>query len=323
MTSNNTEVESTYCSYCRKILSLVEEISQEFHNTCHSEITTYEEDKSGKYWYYLESIKANFDDISCDHNGNIVSLDLSRKGITNIPEIDNIESFNHLEEINLSENYLTRVPSWFYKLPSLKRAIFPGNGFSQSLLLDILKLNEKGLEVISTGCGFNQNNQLVQLNLSFLGSVIPLNLSEEITQHFTHLERLFLRWNRMSSLPYWVLDLKHLKELNISTNRLLGISSLDLKSKKIEKINLADNNLSYIPEWVRDQKNLVELDLANNRIEEIPDELYKLRKLKILYVSRDYLSDEILYSSLKKLEKKGIEVSFSNYNQDFFWWGNE
>ena len=126
------EVETVYCQYCRKALTVKEEIEQNFHNVCHLEISNYEDNKESQYWYYLDAINATFDDISCDKDGNIIAIDLSRKGMTYLPDINNIDIFSHLEELNLSLNYLTRVPDWLYELPKLKRIIFPGNGFSHS-----------------------------------------------------------------------------------------------------------------------------------------------------------------------------------------------
>ena len=138
----------------------------------------------------------------------------------------------------------------------LKEPIFPGNGFSQSLLLDILRLNKHGLEVISTGCKFNQKNELKILNLSWLGSSSVFTFSSEIIEHFNSLETIILRNNNLRQLPEWIFNLKLVKELNLIGNRLTSPQTVELDSKHIKKISLANNHLGHIPEWIFDQKNL-------------------------------------------------------------------
>lgn len=318
--TDTSEVENSYCSYCRKLLKETNEIQRGYHKACYLEVENYEKDREGQYWYYLELINASFDDISCDSNGEITAIDLSRKGMSFIPELEDISTFLKVEEFNVSQNYLTRVPSWFYRLPNLKRVIFPGNGFSQSLLMDILRLGSKsGTEVVSTGCVF-RNNQLIKLNLSFINATTVLSFPEEITQFFSSLEYVFLRWNRLTRMPTWLYDLKHINELNLHTNRLNSQSSLDnFQATHIKKINLANNNLTFVPEWVLKQKELVELDLSNNQIQEFPNELFKMKKLRKIILSSTYIPPAILQAIIPKFEAQRVKVEFAIYDDNLWW----
>lgn len=319
----NSIIEKSYCTYCRNLLNIVYEIKQEYHDSCYSEIKNFDSNDAGLY-FYLDSIKAGFDDISCDIHGNIVYIDLSNKGMTHIPDLEfsNIKIFNYLEEINLSRNYLRRIPNWIFNLPKLKKAIFPGNGFSNSLLFDMIRLNSLGIEITSTGCIFNKKNKLISLNISFIGPHDPINLSDEIVNHFSDLEIVILRYNHLTNIPYWVTQLKKLTELNLATNSLArSINDAQLSSKKLEILNLAGNNLKSIPNWIFNQSKLKELNLANNPLSEISNEIFRLKRLKKIILTKSFISQKLAYL-MSKLENKGIEIEFSNYNQDIFWWAD-
>ena len=136
-----TTDEQIFCNYCRNILIDVTEKNQEYHNSCNQEIANYKDNLG--YWYYLEMVQASMEDCTFDETGNLIKLNLAGKGLLDIPKLP----FKHLQELNLSHNYLDRVPEWLFQLPRLKTIIFPGNGFSETLLLGILKLNEQGFNV--------------------------------------------------------------------------------------------------------------------------------------------------------------------------------
>lgn len=317
--SENSKVENVFCTYCRKVLEKMNEIEQNYHFSCHSAITEFKDDTTGNQWYYLDSIHADFDDISCDADGNIVTLDLSNKGLTHIPEIDNLSTFKHLQEINITRNYLSRAPSWFFNLPSLKKVMFPGNGFSFSLLRDILRLNAHGLQVVSTGCGFNQQNQLKRLNLSWLeysGTNIS-DIPSDIIEYFQPVEHVLLRSNRLRRLPDWIIGLKNLKELNVASNDLSEQEKVEFKSKNLVKVNIAENSFNYVPDWVLEQKNLQELDLSNNELFELPSQLFNMKKLQKLVITKHYVNETVL-ETVEQLGEKGVEIAFENYSRYFF-----
>ena len=296
--------EKIFCNYCRNILIDVTEKKQEYHTSCNQEIAKYKENLG--YWYYLEMVQASIEDCTFDEEGNLIKLNLVGKGLLDLPNLP----FKHLQQLDLSHNYLNRVPDWIFQLPRLNTIIFPGNGFSETLLLGILRLNQHGVNVISTGCTFNRKNRLIKLNLSYLGPIAPAELSEEITNYFTQVEKVNLARNGLAYLPDWVFQLTHLKSLNLEDNRIQSIPQMRFQSKKIEKLNLSNNYLKSIPDWIFELTHLKELNLARNRIRSLPEpeRLIHMPNLKRIDLSLNGVSTDLMDAKLK-LEHQSIAVT--------------
>lgn len=291
-----------FCNYCRNILIDVTEKKQEYHNTCNQEFAQYKENLG--YWYYLEIVHANIEDCTFDEKGNLIKLNLAGKGLLELPKLP----FSHLQELDLSYNYLDRVPDWIFQ-SRLKKIIFPGNGFSETLLIGILRLNQNGVTVISTGCTFRKN-RLINLNLSYLGPIAPVELSEEITNYFTQVENVNLARNGLAYLPDWVFRLTHLKALNLEDNRIQSIPQIRFNSD-IEKLNLSNNYLKSVPDWIFGLIHLKELNLSRNRIKTLPEQLFHMPKLKHIDFSLNgnVLSTHLMDAKLR-LEYQGVAVTF-------------
>jgi Leucine-rich repeat (LRR) protein len=231
----------SFCLFCRISLTTNEEKLNGYHETCHSEMSQFKDDMG--IWYYLQMVNATEADYETDSNGNIVALDLSNRQLFDVPELP----FKYLSELNLSYNRLSSIPEWIFRLENLKIAIFPGNGFSQSLVYDMLRLNECGVNVISTGLKFEQN-VLKTINFTYIGRYFGpqrLNFPEEITKHFSEVENVNISHNELKTIPSWVLRLKKLQSLTIAGN-YLPISELQKlkKFKKLRTIRMTRNNLT-------------------------------------------------------------------------------
>jgi hypothetical protein len=212
------------------------EKNQGHHNTCKYEITQYKEELG--YWYYLQMVNATTDDCITDQDGRILVLNLGGKGLADIPDLP----FKDIEELDLSYNHLDRVPKWVFSLPHLKKTKFPGNGFSQTLMLDMLKLNKRGIEVESTGLKF-KNNILKAVNITYIGSYLgeeTLKLTEEITNYFQTVKKINIAYNSLSQIPEWVFQVKGLEEINIAGNYLTGNEIKTLtKMKKLKLLKMS------------------------------------------------------------------------------------
>ena len=114
-------------------------------------------------------------------------------------------------------------------------------------------------------------------------------------------------------MPPAVRKLKHVEEINISSNNYLSdLGNLagqnDLKSLKVKGCNVKDIRT------VLTLTNLVELDISENDVHEIPPEIVKLTQLGMLNVKKNPLKSlpvEIL--SLEKLTM--LEVEEEKFNR--------
>lgn len=237
----------SFCYYCRSTLLSKEEKNQGHHNTCKYEISQYKEELG--YWYYLQLVNATTDDCVIDAKGRIIKLDLSYKGLADLPYLP----FKDIQELNVSNNLLDRVPDWVFELPRLKKMIFPRNGFSYSLIRDMLKLNEKGVTIVSTGLKFVRN-VLKTVNFPYVGSFMRNNLSElpeEIIKYFFTVKNVNIAFNRLEILPEWVIQIKGLEELNIADNYFSDNEYRKLlQMEKLKRILVSPNDISGEMEYV-------------------------------------------------------------------------
>ena len=242
-----------FCEYCRISLTTKEEQLSGYHEACRTEMAQFKDEMG--IWYYLQMVNATEADYEADSDGRILSLDLSNKRLFDIPELP----FKDLRYIDASYNHLSSIPPWIFELPDLEAMIFPGNGFSQSLVYDMLRLNEKGVTVESTGLKF-VNHRLIKVNFTYVGSYLGthlLDFPDEVCKYFKTLESVNISHNRLKRLPKWVYDVKNLKELTIAGNNLSLSEYRKLKNfKKLKTIRMSRHSISR------------EQDLILNELEE-------------------------------------------------------
>jgi hypothetical protein len=145
-------------------------------------------------------------------------VDLSNTGLKLLPF--KLRSCNNLTELNLSNNQLSSLPSWFYKnmTEHLKSLDLSRNNFFE-MSQDVILLT--GLE---------------KLNLSY-------NKFEYFPQpvlNCTNLVDLDISHNSVVILPYGISDMKHLQHFDISSNSLSLLPD-DLGSLKLKSLKIYDN----------------------------------------------------------------------------------
>lgn len=139
---------------------------------------------------------------------------------------------------------------------------------------------------------------------------IPLDILS--TNHITHLD---LSNNYLISLPGWFFEvLKSLSFLNLSKNFFFSLPDKLGELKKLKELNLSHNRLEYLPtfaifgltnlqmlnvshnilvaipnEIIRLNNSLTELNFSHNFIVDLPPELRNLKRLKYLNGSNNYL----------------------------------
>ena len=123
--------------------------------------------------------------------------------------------------------------------------------------------------------------KLTELDLSGLGLE---ELSREIV-NCTHLTRLDLRKNKITSIPEWFTQLPKLESLNLNNNQITSIPEVLGQLSNLESLHLACNPITYISEALGQLSKLAFLDLLGNRITYIPEAVGQLSRLRILFLS--------------------------------------
>ena len=108
--------------------------------------------------------------------------------------------------------------------------------------------------------------------------------------HLKHLMCLDLSGNVFKNIPIELLQLRSLKELNFSNNRITEIPHRFCENKhfcnQLLLLNLEGNRLSILPQNLTNFLNLVTLNLKDNFFSSLPCGLFqKMTKLRFLYLS--------------------------------------
>lgn len=206
-----------------------------------------------------------------DKKNNVVSLNLSYNGIT---EIQCLEPLQQLTDLDLADNQITEIKG----LESLKKLT--------KLELDSNQITEiKGLESLKNltklDLGYNQITEIKGLEL------------------LKKLRKLDLRRNQITKIQC-LEPLQQLTELCLFSNKITEIEGLE-SLEKLADLDLGDNQITEI-KGLKSLKKLTQLKLDNNQITEIKC-LEPLQQLIELHLSQNQITEIKGLQSLQKLSK--------------------
>ena len=194
---------------------------------------------------------------TCDHEGEVIELNLSKCALEEVP---NLLAFEKLQILNLSHNKIGHI-----------------EGLDKLANLQSLDLNWNQLVCIE---GLDKLTNLQSLDLRSN----RLTLIEGLDK-LTNLQVLDLRNNRLTRIE-GLDQLANLQSLDLSWNRLTLIEGLD-KLANLQSLNLNRNQLTLI-EGLDELTNLQLLDLSDNQLTRI-EGLDKLTNLQVLDLSGNQL----------------------------------
>ncbi|KAF7484822.1 Hypothetical predicted protein [Marmota monax] len=235
----------------------------------------------------------------------ILNLDVSRNDIGPLVVLDPAVKCPSLKQFNLSYNQLSAVPENLSNVvEKLEQLILEGNkisGICSPMSLKELKtLNLSKNQISSLPENFLEASPKVE---SFSARMNCLAAMPFLPSSITSLK---LSQNKFTCIPDAILNLPHLRSLDMSSNdieclpgpahwkslnlrELLfsynQISILDLSEKaytwsRVEKLHLSHNKLKEIPPEIGCLENLTSLDVSYNlELRSFPNEMGKLSKI--------------------------------------------
>ncbi|XP_050462186.1 protein lap1-like isoform X1 [Cataglyphis hispanica] len=108
---------------------------------------------------------------------------------------------------------------------------------------------------------------------------------EVIRSHGSHIQEIYLKWNKLSTLPSWIMELFNVTNLYMYGNLIKQLPMEFGQMNQLTVLDLSANKLGHIPSCIGNLRNLKSLFLNDNFVERLPVELSKLRNLEILSIS--------------------------------------
>ena len=148
---------------------------------------------------------------------------------------------------------------------------------------------------INTNQGFAEVKQDLQNNPIVVSLILELrNNTRQIPEDFfvglTHLQKLYLGENQLTSLPTSIGNLEQLQELFLDDNQLTELPASIGNLTNLTVLCLKNNQLTELPPEIVVLRNLQQLNLVGNRLTSLPPEIGALTSLKLLDLNYNRLT---------------------------------
>ncbi|KYR00058.1 Kelch repeat-containing protein [Tieghemostelium lacteum] len=212
----------------------------------------------------LSEISTEMADFIGSRLPHLENVSLSNNRLVVIPPL---YTWMKLKTLNISNNYLTKLPIDIFQIPTLEvlRASnnqIDDNGIPKvitSTKLRSLDLRKNLLQTIPEGI-----INLVELQVLTLQENQIQELTPDI-QKLTALTELNLNSNQISLLPSQLLLLTNLKKLYLDNNQIQTISSAIHRMQSLIELRFTNNNISRLPPGIVALKKLNSLELTGNK----------------------------------------------------------
>lgn len=96
-----------------------------------------------------------------------------------------------------------------------------------------------------------------------------MELPEVIRMHGGHIKEIYLKWNKLTTLPSWIAELFNVTNLYIYNNRIEHLPVEFGRMNQLTVLDLGANRLQLIPACIGNLSNLKSLCLNDNFIERL------------------------------------------------------
>ncbi|CAB3373383.1 Hypothetical predicted protein [Cloeon dipterum] len=218
-------------------------------------------------------------------------LDLSRNELTMMPSW--LVECRGLSSIDVSHNQLTSLPEVVFLLPHLHTMQAGHNSLrslptiqNANLSLQILRLQSNALTALPPHL-LNCCNRLVELNLSSNRLMV---IFDDTGGQLKALRRLMASYNQLGDAALrQIARLPNLKALHLAYNRITQIPAICIDSwSEIQELVLSGNHLISLPESITSLRKLQVLRMHSNQIRSCPT-VNQMLSLKVLDLSHNKL----------------------------------
>ncbi|XP_058805355.1 leucine-rich repeat-containing protein 28-like [Phymastichus coffea] len=112
-------------------------------------------------------------------------------------------------------------------------------------------------------------------------------IPEAVRKAGRNVEEIYLKYNHLECLPYWISDFSRVTNLYLHGNHLKSLPATLCNMLQLTILDLSNNELKDLPNDLGRLANLRSLVLNNNCIESLPPSMCQLQNLKCLHLSKN------------------------------------
>jgi len=280
--------------------------------------------------------------INCAKEESWLDLDLSARGLTEIPEAvlnlselrtlqlrnnqinkipEVISNLKNLTILGLNNNHIEEIPESLLCLTSLEKLHLRNNRIKNlpskitnltNLKLTVLDIS--GNQITEIPEIFERLPKLRELDLRRNPLPISTKILESSTKSFKNIFDYLsvLKQIELAKCEDW-------QELNLSEKGITEIPKEIVNLNNLRKLQLNKNQIEEIPEEISELVNLTKLEINSNKIKEIPDTIGNLINLTTLSLSDNQIEEipedisklvKLNYLDLSDNKIKNIPQSF-------------
>nr|XP_020462839.1 PH domain leucine-rich repeat-containing protein phosphatase 2 isoform X3 [Monopterus albus] len=219
--------------------------------------------------------------------GNLQSLQtLSLDGnhLSSLPE--ELGGLSQLNSLGLSFNNFSHIPAVLERLSAVDKLAMAGNRVERLELCTVARMSHlKNIDLRLNGLRWVKNE-----NLEPVSHVTQLDLRDNCLDSldlssFCSLEALHCQRNQLGTLT---LSGFALRMLHASSNRLTTINIYPIPNQ-LTHMELSQNLFEYLPDWVCDCRKIEMLDVTHNLLSELPSRLFNSLSLRKLLAGNNHL----------------------------------
>lgn len=213
---------------------------------------------------------------------------------------------DNLEFVDLSGRNVETVPIFLYKHAHEIRSLNLSKNRPFDLPTDFVQLCTSLRELVLSHMGIKRLPQAIRecenLTRLDISSNNIVDLEHIGLDELSDLSSLKCHNNRLSTVPEYFQNFRHLKYLNLSNNRFDLIPTTVCEIKPLLELDISFNTATSVPPEIAKLKNLERLILLANLITTLPLSLSELFSLKELDCRRNAITDLAPIAGIASLE---------------------
>ncbi|XP_003690976.1 protein lap1 [Apis florea] len=134
---------------------------------------------------------------------------------------------------------------------------------------------------------------------------------EAIRIYGSHIQEIYLKWNKITTLPSWIVELFNVTNLYVYGNLIKEVPPELCQMNQLTVLDLSANKLEQISPYIGNLISLKSLLLNENFIDKLPNEMNQMHNLEILSISGNkFVALPEWIGSLPKLKELNADNNY-------------